>query len=134
MLINGGNATLYVHDLDRSIRFYTETLGLALRMRAEDHYAEVTAGDTLVIGLHSERKGDGDGDAGGGCGPASGGKPMRIGLQVEGRIETAVQQLTARGVSFDGPVIEDDSPVKIAYFTDPDGHPLYIFELCYQTT
>ena len=52
-MIHGGNTTLYVRDMDVSIRFYTETLGLALRMRAGDDWAEIDAGPGLVIGLHT---------------------------------------------------------------------------------
>ena len=51
-MIHGGNATVYVADINVSIRFYTETLGLKLRMRAGDNWAEIDAGPGLVIGLH----------------------------------------------------------------------------------
>ena len=30
-MIRGGNATLYVSDMDRAVRFYVETLGFKLR-------------------------------------------------------------------------------------------------------
>ena len=49
-MIRGGNATIYVTDMDRSVSFYTETLRLAFR--AGDHWASVDAGDGVQIGLH----------------------------------------------------------------------------------
>ena len=32
-MVSGGNATIIVQDMDRSIRFYTEVLGLKLTNR-----------------------------------------------------------------------------------------------------
>jgi len=43
-MIRGGNATIYVTDMDRSVAFYTETLGLRLAFRAGDHWAGIDAG------------------------------------------------------------------------------------------
>ena len=51
-MIKGGNATIFVSDMDRAVRFYTESLGLKLQYRAGDHWAQVEAGDGLCIGLH----------------------------------------------------------------------------------
>jgi catechol 2,3-dioxygenase-like lactoylglutathione lyase family enzyme len=51
-MISGGNATIYVSNMDSAIRFYTEILGLKLTNRFGNHWATVKAGDTLVIGLH----------------------------------------------------------------------------------
>jgi catechol 2,3-dioxygenase-like lactoylglutathione lyase family enzyme len=51
-MIRGGNATIYVTDMDRSVSFYTETLGLRLAFRAGDHWASIDAGDGLQLGLH----------------------------------------------------------------------------------
>lgn len=38
-MLKGGNATIYVTDMDRAVTFYTETLGLRLTFRAGDHWA-----------------------------------------------------------------------------------------------
>ena len=51
-MITGGQATVYVSDMDRSVEFYTETLGLKLRLRAGNHFAMVDAGKGFAIGLH----------------------------------------------------------------------------------
>jgi catechol 2,3-dioxygenase-like lactoylglutathione lyase family enzyme len=46
-MISGGNATVYVSNMDNAIRFYTEVLGLKLTNRFGNHWATVQAGKTL---------------------------------------------------------------------------------------
>lgn len=119
-MINGGNTTIYVSDINVSIRFYTETLKLKLRMRAGDDWAEVDAGPGLIIGLH----------------PAEGphlpepGTPgsISIGFNVTGELEETVRELEGRGVSFHGPIV-DDEHVRLAFFADPDGNALYLAQV-----
>ncbi len=50
-MIAGGNATVFVSNMDNPARFYTETLGLRLTNRFGDHWATVDAGKGLTIGL-----------------------------------------------------------------------------------
>lgn len=50
-MITGGNATAFVSNMDASIRFYTEVLGLRLTNRFGDSWATVEAGKGLTIGL-----------------------------------------------------------------------------------
>ena len=114
-MINGGNATIYVADLDRAVTFYTATLGLQLVYRAGNHWASIRAGD-FDIGLHpAGPQTPASGTAGAVC----------VGLSVDEPIERVVAVLRARGVAFHGPVT-DDGPVKLAFFADPDGNPLYL--------
>ena len=47
MAINGVVSQLRTTDLERSIRFYTEKLGLALAFRHQDFYAGIRAGEQL---------------------------------------------------------------------------------------
>ena len=42
-MFTGGILTVMVSDFNRSVQFYTETLGLALKMRAGDGWAEIEA-------------------------------------------------------------------------------------------
>ena len=59
-MISGGNATVYVADMDAAVQFYTATLGLALTNRFGNHWATLEAGPCywsekgagLTIGLH----------------------------------------------------------------------------------
>jgi catechol 2,3-dioxygenase-like lactoylglutathione lyase family enzyme len=117
-MIAGGNATLLVADLDRSVRFYVETLGFKLRVRHGAHWAEVDAGGGLVLGLHPA----------GEHGPRPGAQgSISIGLEVNQPMDEVVQVLSNRGVVFHGPVREDGA-VKLALFADPDGNALYLAE------
>lgn len=116
-MIEGGNVTVFVEDMDRAVAFYTEVLGLSLKSRYEDHWAEIDAGKGFVIGLHprSERW------------PAPGtAGSMQIGLGVSD-IAAAVKRLGTRGVDLLHPIVED-GPVKLAFFQDPDGSVLYLCE------
>ena len=97
-MIHGGNTTLYVADINASIRFYTETLGLELRMRAEDNWAEIDAGPGLLLGLHPAREGQTpDPDPKG---------TISVGFNVTGALEEMMQTLQERGVAFLGPIVE----------------------------
>jgi catechol 2,3-dioxygenase-like lactoylglutathione lyase family enzyme len=117
-MIRGGNATVYVSDLDRAVRFYVETLGFKLQVRDGDAWAEVDAGNGLVLGLHRASE----------HGPAPGSVgSIAIGFDVNQPIEDVVAVLENRGVAFQGPVL-DSGPVKLAFFGDPDGTALYLSE------
>jgi catechol 2,3-dioxygenase-like lactoylglutathione lyase family enzyme len=117
-VIEGGTPTVYVSDMDRAVAFYTETLGLKLAGRYGDEYASVDAGRGFFVGLHPS-------------GPRSPkpGTPGSIQLSfgVHGKIEDVVAELTQRGIEFPDGIINDD-PVKLAFFTDPDGNELYLCE------
>ncbi len=117
-MIAGGNATLTVADVGRALRFYVETLGFKLRGDASEEWAEVDAGEGLVIGLHRARE--------------SGGKPgvrgsIAVGLVVNQPIAEVVAVLENRGVKFQGGV-RGEAGVKLAFFEDVDGNALYLAE------
>jgi catechol 2,3-dioxygenase-like lactoylglutathione lyase family enzyme len=87
-MFTDGNLTIMVSDFERSLRFYTETLGLALKFRAGNEWAEVAA-PGVSIGLHPA----------GGHAPTGAGGGMSLGLQVSD-IESAIETLEGRGVEF----------------------------------
>jgi len=117
-MIAGGLATIYVSDLDRAVRFYTETLGLKLRYRAGQGWAVIDAGNGLVLGLHGAHPG--------GPQPGRSGS-ISVGLSVTEPLDRVVAALSERGVAFRGPV-RDDTQVRLAFFGDPDGNELYLTE------
>src|SRR6186997_1021451 len=96
-MYSSGNVTVYVSNMDRAVKFYSETLGLKLAYRFGDHWASIELGKGLTIGLH----------------PASSEMPagrkgsMTIGLELSGSIHEAVRVLEAKGVKFSGPVINE---------------------------
>jgi catechol 2,3-dioxygenase-like lactoylglutathione lyase family enzyme len=118
-MFSSGNVTVYVTNMDRAVRFYTEVLGLKLAYRFGDHWASVELGKGLTIGLHptTEKAPAGSNKSG-----------MSIGLELSGSIDEAVKTLEARGVRFDTRVDEGKAG-KFAHFHDPDGNSLYLAQL-----
>ena len=88
-MISGGNATVFVSNMDAAVHFYTEVLGLKLTNRFGNSWATVEAGKGLTIGLHpaSEKY------------PAPGTRgAMVLGLEIDEAIDKVVAQLTKNGV------------------------------------
>jgi catechol 2,3-dioxygenase-like lactoylglutathione lyase family enzyme len=110
------NITLMVADLDRAVKFYTDMLGLKLVRRFGGHWAEVEA-PGVRIGLHPGGK-------------AKSGTPseshMSIGFRVDD-IDAAMNALKERGITFTNSRADKGS--RNAYFSDPDGTPLYLIEI-----
>jgi catechol 2,3-dioxygenase-like lactoylglutathione lyase family enzyme len=117
-MITGGNATVYVSDMNRAVAFYVDTLGLKLLQRFGDHWSSVAAGSSLVIGLHPKSA----------HGPAPGTSgSISIGLTIDEPIAEVVQRLTGKGVQFRGPIVNDPKAgIALAFFGDPDGNDLYL--------
>jgi catechol 2,3-dioxygenase-like lactoylglutathione lyase family enzyme len=117
-MFSSGNVTVCVSDMDRAVRFYSETLGLKLQYRFGDHWASVEAGRGLTIGLHPASPDTPAGQRG----------SMSIGLELSGSIHDAVRDLEAKGIRFLHGIQEGKSG-SFAHFRDPDGNPLYIAQL-----
>src|SRR5215469_6575544 len=117
-MLTNGIATIFVTDMDRSVRFYTEILGMRLNQRYGNEWAQVEAG-RLVIGLH----------------PASGKNPagrdgsITLGFTLSTKIDDAVAKLQQKGVKFRGAITEEANAGKIVYFEDPDGNSMYLIEV-----
>jgi catechol 2,3-dioxygenase-like lactoylglutathione lyase family enzyme len=118
-MFRSGNVTILVTNMDRAVRFYTETLGLKLAYRFGDHWASVECGKGLTIGLHPARESAERG-------PSKGGPS--IGLELEGTMEEAMKTLGSKGVKFEG-IIDEGKAGRFAHFHDPDGNLLYLAEL-----
>jgi catechol 2,3-dioxygenase-like lactoylglutathione lyase family enzyme len=118
-MISGGNATVFVSDMDAAVHFYTEMLGLKLTNRFGNHWATVDAGRGLTIGLHpSSPKHPAPGTKGG----------IVVGLEINEPIREVVKRLQAKGVRFSGPIVTDP-PGSFADFEDPDGNSFYLWEM-----
>jgi catechol 2,3-dioxygenase-like lactoylglutathione lyase family enzyme len=118
-MFSGGNVTVYVSNMDRAVRFYSETLGLKLAYRFGDHWASIEAGTGLTIGLHPASSVNAAGRKG----------SMAIGLQLKGSIHDAVTALKSKGVLFQGDVINEGKAGSFIGFDDPDGNQLYLAEI-----
>jgi catechol 2,3-dioxygenase-like lactoylglutathione lyase family enzyme len=115
-MLTGGNATIYVSDMDKAVRFYTEVLGLTLTNRFGNHWATVLAGKTLLIGLHPwSAKYPQPGTKG----------SVQIGLVCRDEsIRDLASRLRTHGVEVGG-IIESGEGNYIT-FEDPDGNPIYV--------
>jgi len=109
--IKTANVTVMAKDMDKSIDFYTQGLGLELKQRWDNHYAQVSA-PGVVIGLHPAKETDN----------ATTG--ISIGFGVDSLAE-AEKRLRELSVSYE---TVDDKAGKIAHFKDPDGTLLYFME------
>jgi len=117
-MISGGNATIIVANMDNSIRFYTEVLGLRLTNRFGNDWATVSAGEGLTIGIH----------------PASPKYPhpgtkgsIILGLDIAVPVETAVSRLADYGVIVKGSIVRSE-PGNFVSLEDPDGNDIYLWE------
>jgi catechol 2,3-dioxygenase-like lactoylglutathione lyase family enzyme len=113
-MFKDANVTVMVSNMDRAVKFYVETLGLNLKSRYGDHFAQVEAPGT-TIALHPTSKN--------GPQPGKSGS-LSIGFGVDD-LEVVMASLKAKGVMFSEKVVQD-GPVKLAFFTDPDENPLYL--------
>ena len=113
-LIKKGMATVFVSDVSRAVKFYSEVLGMRVKSHWSEEFAEVEM-PGLIIGLHPATKH--------GPKPGSSGS-ISIGLEVDD-LDSSMHQLKEKGVSFQGAVTED-GPVRLAFFGDPDGNALYL--------
>jgi len=115
VLCSEGNVTVMVSEMNSAIQFYVEKLGLTLKVRYSDQFAQVVA-PGLTIALHpADRQGRRSGRSEG----------LSIGLRVD-NLERTMKDLEGKGLKF-SPVVED-GPVRLASFKDPDGNPLYLAE------
>jgi catechol 2,3-dioxygenase-like lactoylglutathione lyase family enzyme len=118
--IRGGNASVYISDMDRAVAFYTEALGLPLKTRIGGEWAEIDAGEGLVIGLHPARPPA--------TPPPGAGGAINIELRVWQPLEQVVADLEGRGVRFNGP-IQDYENVRLASFSDQDGNAILLAQV-----
>jgi predicted enzyme related to lactoylglutathione lyase len=117
-MISGGNATVFVSNMDAAVQFYTDVLGLKLTNRFGDAWATVEAGKGLTIGLHPASSKY----------PAPGTKgSIVLGLEIDQPIEAVVARLAERGVRFLGAIVDDEAG-KFAHLQDPDGNEMYLWQ------
>lgn len=108
---NSCRLNLMISDMDRSIAFYCEVLGMKLINRYGNHYAEVQAPD-LLIGLHPKSD------------QTHYGNNISIGIGVKAFDET-MAELQKQGIQCR---LENDGWIRLAYFEDPDNNLLFLAE------
>lgn len=114
------HVTLQVHDLRRSIEFYTQKLGFNVNEKVKQvkDYVSLTSGNAIIelygggtVGPERQEKGVG---------------MVHIALKTASFDET-YETLVKRGVEFHiKPFRQSMSGRKIAFFKDPDGTALHL--------
>ncbi len=107
-----------VSDMERSIEFYRDKLGILLKFQSPDWTEFQTGATTLALhggGVRREPKG---GNSEKGAGTCS------IGFNVSD-LDKTYEDLKSRGVRFVmPPTPRDDQGIKLAVCVDPDGLPV----------
>jgi glyoxylase I family protein len=110
--ITGIAVVFMVQSLERTRRFYADSLGIELEMK-EGYLSGKLAGGTELVFFEGEA--------------VRGTSPQIVFGLDEGGIDTAVEALAARGVQLLTPVSEAPGGWSVE-FKDPDGHPLAFFQ------
>jgi catechol 2,3-dioxygenase-like lactoylglutathione lyase family enzyme len=114
-MIKRANVTVMVSDMDKSLGFYVDALGMKLKTRYGNEFAEIEAlGINLAI--HPTTKGR----------PKPARSAMSIGLAVD-NMENTMKELEEKGIKLSSGMVQD-GPIRLAMFKDPDGNELYLAE------
>ena len=103
----------WTRDMDRAVDFYEKALGLTLRNRAGNEWAEFQAGP-VRLALHGTEEGSV---------PPGGTVVFRV-----DDLDEARWVLQQRGVVFDGHESEVAGVARFTTFHDLDGNPLQLIE------
>lgn len=115
MLKRVANTHYWTKDMSSAVSFYRDVLGLSMRMRAGEDWAEFDVGGTTVA-LHGTREGHA---------PPQGG--ATVVFEVDD-LDVTIRALRSRGVQFEGEVNEVPGHGRFVSFRDPDGNLLQIFQ------
>jgi catechol 2,3-dioxygenase-like lactoylglutathione lyase family enzyme len=110
-----GNVTVMVSDMGKATAFYRDVLGFRVAREYGGEWTDLE-GAGLKIGLHPGGKRPLNPHA----------RHLSIGLQVDD-LDAAAKALSAKGVKFEE--APADRGIRLAYFGDPDGNPLYLCEV-----
>lgn len=114
-MIRGIHSTFYwAERMDEAVGFYRDVLGLTLRNRVGDDWAQFDIGGTTMA-LHGTR---------GAPAPSSG---ATVVLEVDD-LEAAMRRLSGRGVIFDTEITEVPDSGRFVQIRDPAGNVLQLYE------
>lgn len=116
-MFKSASVTIVVDDLKKAEQFYVGTLGLKVQFKVDGHLVQVEAPGLTIMLLHPR---EGQESPSGKLGS------VHIGLEVQ-ELDSVIQLLKSHGVEFQ-PIMEEEA-TRIAYFSDPEGNPLYLMEL-----
>ena len=117
-----------VSDMNRSVEFYRDKLGIPLKFQSPDWTEFVTGATTLALhggGIVQEQSGlEGKDKTAGTC---------SIGFNVED-VDKTYEELKAAGITFVMPPTQREGEgIKLAVCVDPDGLPISFAQMVAQT-
>jgi catechol 2,3-dioxygenase-like lactoylglutathione lyase family enzyme len=115
--IGGGAVSVYISDMDKAVKFYSEALGLTLHSRIGDDWAELATNDGFVIGLHPAHPPTS-------VTPGTAGA-INIELRAARDLESAIGSLKSHGVPFTT-AIQNYEHVRLITLADPDGNQIFL--------
>ena len=110
-----GAAILLIENMEKSVTFYRDILGMKIKHESPDWVEFVNESGKAVLALHPKRT------------KSSGSPNMLVGFTVND-IENICKQLEEKGVKFYKKLTEE-SFGKHAIIEDPDGHLISIAEI-----
>jgi lactoylglutathione lyase len=114
-----------VSDMARSVAFYRDVLGLAVKFESPG-WSEFQTG-TTTLALHLAPRPEG---GAGFCGPRAG--TCSIGFSVDD-LDATWKDLQGRGAPFVmAPTLQQEEGIRLAVCTDPDGLPISFAQLVAQ--
>lgn len=109
------NVTILSSDFTRSVKFYSDVLGMRLVFRNAEQWAELTASG-LTVGIAPA--------------PIESSAPsprMALSFNVMS-LESAIESLSGKGVKFESDIVNKPS-ARTMQFADPDGNPIFLCEV-----
>ena len=116
-MVTGGNATVFITEMERALAFYSEVLGMKVASHFGNDWATVESGG-FTVGLHPKDPKQPE--------PGTHGAVM-VGLTVDD-IEAARVKLVDGGALEVGPVVRGSGGAFV-HFHDPDGNALYLWSM-----
>jgi predicted enzyme related to lactoylglutathione lyase len=115
--ISGVTTSIYVSNMDRALKFYSGALGLTLRSRIGNEWAQLSTADGGSIGLHPAQPSS----------TVTPGTPGAINIEFRAStdLEAAVRSLKSHGVPF-ATDIQNYEHVRLIICSDPDGNRLFL--------
>ncbi len=108
------NTHYWTRSMDAAVAFYRDVLGLDLRVRAGEDWAEFDVAGT-TIALHGSREGHPPPQAG-----------ATVVFEVDD-LDSSMRSLRAKGIDFEGEVREAPTG-RFASLRDPDGNIIQLFQ------
>lgn len=115
--IGGVTTSIYVSNMDRAVKFYSEALGLTLVSRIGNEWAQLATADGGSIGLHPAQPPTT-------VAPGTTGA-INIEFRASAELEAAVNSLKSHGVPFVTDIFNYEH-VRLATCSDPDGNRLLL--------